>query len=101
MTPLDRTSVLHHCYIRFLGSGQDSEDGCRARATILGCKVINPLTLVGRFVLRTILGVLLFALVGVAAIILNYCAGLVAQFGVSKYIVYAIWGLEIFLFFAD
>jgi hypothetical protein len=64
-------------------------------------RTVSHLALVGRFVLHTIVGVLLFALVGAAAVALNYCAGWIAQADVSKYIVYAIQGLEIFLFSAD
>jgi hypothetical protein len=62
---------------------------------------VSHLALVGRFVLHTIVGVMLFALVGAAAIVLNYCAGWIAQAGVSTYVGAAIQVLEIFLFAAD
>lgn len=43
----------------------------------------------------------MFAVVGAAAVALNYCAILIAKAGVSPYIVLATQSLEFFLFLAD
>jgi hypothetical protein len=56
---------------------------------------------VGRFASHTIAGVVLFTLVGVAAVLLNYFTNLIEQVGVSPYIIMAIQVLGLFLFAVD
>jgi hypothetical protein len=55
----------------------------------------------GRFALHTLVGVVMFAVVGGAAVFLNYFTNLIEQLGISPYIVVAIQGLEFFLFAVD
>jgi hypothetical protein len=55
----------------------------------------------GRFAFHTIVGIVLFCLVGGAAVSLNYLTNLIERVGVSADIVLAIRGLELFLFAVD
>ena len=66
-----------------------------------GGSPVHPLPIVGRFVLHTVVGDVMFGVVGGATVLLNYCADLSAATSVSRYIVAAIQGLEFFLFAAD
>jgi hypothetical protein len=56
---------------------------------------------VGRFAFHTIVGIVLFSLVGGAAVSLNYFTNLIEQMGVSPHIITAIQGLGFFLFAVD
>ncbi len=62
---------------------------------------MHPLKAAYRFTLHTVAGAAMFAVVGGAAVALNYCAILIANTGVSPYIVLATQSLEFFLFLAD
>lgn len=55
----------------------------------------------GRFAFHTIVGIVLFSLVGGAAVLLNYFTNLIEHVGVSPYVIMAIQGLEFFLFAVD
>jgi hypothetical protein len=54
-----------------------------------------------RFVIHTVVGALLFSIVGVVAILLSYLTSFIEGSHVSPYILYGFQGLEIFLFAAD
>ena len=54
-----------------------------------------------RFVLHTIVGILLFAVVGAGAMVLSYLTGVLENAVLPSYIVYGVQGLEFFLFSAD
>jgi hypothetical protein len=60
-----------------------------------------PIKHVIRFVLHTCTGILLFGMVGGAAVVLNYLTQLMEGARLSPYILYAVHGLEFFLFAAD
>jgi hypothetical protein len=62
---------------------------------------MHPVVLAYHFVAHTVVGVVLFSIVGGVAVLLNQGTILIEGTGVSPYIVLAIRGLEFFLFAAD
>jgi hypothetical protein len=59
------------------------------------------LKLLGKFAFHTIVGVVLFSLVGAAAVSLNYLTNLIELEGVSAGVIIAMRVLELFLFAVD
>ena len=62
---------------------------------------MHPLKLAARFVLHTVVGALLFSMVGGVAVLLNYAVNLIQGSGVSPYMILAVQALEFFLFAVD
>jgi len=64
--------------------------------------IVPPqIRLVLKFVVHTVVGILLFSVAGTTAVCLNYLTGLIEETHVSPYILSGVQGLEFLLFAAD